>query len=178
MTREEKQKAIDALKISAPVMAVTQEEFNDYIQTLNKIMDWLEQEPCDDAVSREAVINAICDYVALEEYEDKSHTFTIRPLEKRIKQLPSVTQKSETVTEFADRCRECGARYGKLLKQKSGKWIKVKSGDKDFPESIVCSRCSNENSHLDFNENAEPIGKVFITSKYCPNCGAKMESEE
>jgi len=45
MTREEKQKAIDALKISAPVMAVTQEEFNDYIQTLNKIMNWLEQEP-------------------------------------------------------------------------------------------------------------------------------------
>lgn len=48
MTREEKQKAIDALKISAPVMAVTQEEFNDYIQTLNKIMDWLEQDPCED----------------------------------------------------------------------------------------------------------------------------------
>lgn len=45
MTREEKQKAIDALKISAPVMAVTQEEFNDYIQTLNQVMDWLEQEP-------------------------------------------------------------------------------------------------------------------------------------
>ena len=45
MTREEKQKAIDALKISAPIMAVTQEEFNDYIQNLNKIMDWLEQEP-------------------------------------------------------------------------------------------------------------------------------------
>lgn len=45
MTREEKQKAIDALKISVPVMAVTQEEFKDYIQSLNKIMDWLEQEP-------------------------------------------------------------------------------------------------------------------------------------
>ena len=60
---------------------------------------------------------------------------------------------------------------------KTGKWIKVKSGDKDFPESIVCSRCSNENSHLDFNENAELIGKVFVTSKFCPNCGAKMESE-
>ena len=44
MTREEKQKAIDALKISAPIMAVSQEEFNDYIQTLNKIIDWLEQE--------------------------------------------------------------------------------------------------------------------------------------
>lgn len=31
----------------------------------------------------------------------------------------------ETVTEFADRCKECGARYGKLLKQKSDKWIPV-----------------------------------------------------
>ena len=50
MTREEKQKAIDALKKSAPVMAVTQEEFNDYIQTLNKIMDWLEQKPIIDKV--------------------------------------------------------------------------------------------------------------------------------
>lgn len=45
MTKEEKEKAIDALKISAPVMAMTQEEFNEYIQTLNKVMDWLEQEP-------------------------------------------------------------------------------------------------------------------------------------
>ena len=45
MTKEEKEKAIDALKISAPVMAMTQEEFNDYIQTLNKVIDWLEQEP-------------------------------------------------------------------------------------------------------------------------------------
>lgn len=45
MTREERKKAIDALKISAPIHALTEEEFNDYIQTLNKVMDWLEQEP-------------------------------------------------------------------------------------------------------------------------------------
>lgn len=44
MTREEKQKAINALKISVPIKALTQEEFKDYIQTLNRIMDWLEQE--------------------------------------------------------------------------------------------------------------------------------------
>ena len=55
-----------------------------------------------------------------------------------------------------------------------GKWIKIQSGDKDFPESIVCSRCKNENSHLDFDEHSEPIGKIFVTSKYCPNCGAEM----
>lgn len=44
MTREEKQKAIDTLKMSVPIKALTQEEFNDYIQTLNKIMNWLEQD--------------------------------------------------------------------------------------------------------------------------------------
>ena len=45
MTNGEKQKAIDALKISALVRVMTQEEFNDYIQTINQIIDWLEQKP-------------------------------------------------------------------------------------------------------------------------------------
>ena len=58
--------------------------------------------------------------------------------------------------------------------REKGEWIKIHSGDKDFPESIVCSKCKNENSHLDFNEHGEPIGKVFATSKFCPNCGADM----
>ena len=64
------------------------------------------------------------------------------------------------------------------LSENKGKWIKIQSGDKDFPESIVCSKCKNENSHLDFNEHGEPIGKVFVTSKFCPNCGADMRGEE
>lgn len=59
-----------------------------------------------------------------------------------------------------------------------GEWIKIQSGDKDFPESIVCSKCKNENSHLDFNEHGEPIGKVFVTSKFCPNCGADMRGNK
>ena len=53
MTRKEKQKAIDVLKISVPVRPMTHEEFNDYIQTLNKIMDWLEQEPILDRIRAE-----------------------------------------------------------------------------------------------------------------------------
>ena len=63
------------------------------------------------------------------------------------------------------------------LSENKGEWIKIKSGDKDFPESIVCSKCKNENSHLDFNEHGEPIGKVFVTSKFCPNCGVDMRGE-
>ena len=59
MTREEKQKAIDALKISVPIMAITQEEFADYIQTLNKIMDWLEQEPF---INKPCVSSGVCEH--------------------------------------------------------------------------------------------------------------------
>jgi hypothetical protein len=59
MTREEKSKAIGALKISAPIMAVTQEEFKDYIQTLNKVMDWLEQEPF---INKSRVSSGVCEH--------------------------------------------------------------------------------------------------------------------
>lgn len=97
----------------------------------------------------------------------------------------------ETVTEFADRCRECGARYGKLLKQeqtdtwsikevadalarhlpivtpqpKTGHWI-FKQFDEEtgISNNYWCSECG------------KPLAQVYKT--YCSNCGAKMESEE
>jgi hypothetical protein len=92
MTREEKQKAIDALKKSAPVMAVTQEEFKDYIQTLNKIMDWLEQEPTPkndlavDCISRKAALDIT--------WQDPSYSDPLNVLTEvrdKIRELPSVT---------------------------------------------------------------------------------------
>ena len=63
------------------------------------------------------------------------------------------------------------------LSEKKGEWIKIQSGDIDFPESIVCNKCHCENSHFDFNEHGEPIGKIFIKSNFCPNCGADMRGE-
>ena len=63
------------------------------------------------------------------------------------------------------------------LSENKGEWIKIQSGDKDFPEIIVCNKCYHENSHLDFNEHNEPIGKVFVKSNFCPNCGADMRGE-
>ena len=59
--------------------------------------------------------------------------------------------------------------------EKTAEWIKQKSGDELFPEEIVCSKCYHSNSHLDFDEHNNPIGKLFLKSKYCPNCGAKMK---
>ena len=90
MTPKEKQKAINALKKSAPIMAVTQEEFADYIQTLNKIMDWLEQE----TVSRESYEH---EYFLRKEFELKidelqrqleEQTMKVDKIRAEIEQLP------------------------------------------------------------------------------------------
>ena len=63
--------------------------------------------------------------------------------------------------------------------QDQGEWIKIQSGDEKFPESIVCSRCNGENSYFnEWDEHSNPISKTFITSKYCPNCGARMGKEQ
>ena len=50
----------------------------------------------------------------------------------------------ETVTEFADRCRECGARYGRLLNQK---WIPV---SERLPEKStwVLVTCKNPDGYI------------------------------
>lgn len=114
-------------------------------------------EPCD-AVSREAVceiISDIRDCISVEGYW---------AILERLKKLQPVTQKPETVTEFADRCRECGARYGKLLEQKSGKWVDTNTQDSMTGKVFKCDKCG-EDFIKDYNYN------------YCPNCGAKMESE-
>lgn len=92
MTSKEKQKAIDALKTSAPVIAVTQEEFNDYIQTLNKIMDWLEQEPCDDAINREDALMCLTGEI---KDTDTIETIIARSV-RRIRKLPPVNPQPKT----------------------------------------------------------------------------------
>lgn len=102
-------------------------------------------EPYDDCISREAMLSLQT------EYAEKMGATTFWKLRDDIRALPPVAPQ-----------------------RPKGKWIKIQSGDEDFPESIVCSRCKSENSHLDFNEHSEPIGKIFVMSKYCPNCGAYM----
>lgn len=80
-----------------------------------------------DLISREMAIDALRNKAPDKESVDD--------LIAIIKELPSVMQKSETVTEFADRCRECGARYGKLLR----KWIPVSERlPKDGQSVLFC----------------------------------------
>lgn len=136
----------------------------------------LSQEPTD-AISREAVLKKIdyevehyCKY--LEEVDDKRNAQTHVALvsdniREEVEQLPPVTQKSETVTEFADRCRECGARYGKLLKQQEPKighwidadeWCETVDGFEQWGYFRKCSKCGY-------------VFKFLEIDNYCPNCG-------
>lgn len=136
MTREEAKKELSKLIFELGF----EDNVDDKVCALNMAIQALSQEPtvdemereyekskalfhkiveCDDAISRKDVINAIDKWIS--EYKPQHY------LIQSIRELPSVTQKSESVTEFADRCRECGARYGKLLKQlrEQTRWIPV-----------------------------------------------------
>ena len=63
-----------------------------------------------------------------------------------------------------------------------GRWIeKLPYEDetvKDLEFQIVCSRCDEQNSSITFDENSVPIEKTFYRTRYCPNCGAKMDLTE
>lgn len=126
---------------------------------------------CDDAISRQAVLDAmykLCDTGGtLEEnpWRDNPH---IDAITDAVDDLPPVTPKAETVTEFADRCRECGARYGKLLEQKSGKWILL---DECANSGYYCSNCQKKLVKEGWSDTVKKI-------KFCPNCGADMRGEK
>jgi NADH pyrophosphatase NudC (nudix superfamily) len=62
-----------------------------------------------------------------------------------------------------------------------GHWITKEAYSEDkamgFTEQIVCSNCDMQNSYFsEWDECKNPISKTFIRSKFCPNCGAKMEA--
>ena len=60
MTREEKQKAIYVLKKSAPVFPLKKpEEYNDYVQAIKQVIDWLEQEPF---INKPCVSSEVCEH--------------------------------------------------------------------------------------------------------------------
>ena len=100
----------------------------------------LDLTPCDDAISRQAVIEK------LNELDWQELYLPIHFKKHIIDKLPSVTQKS-------------------------GKWIDKEISNPDYPfqdrKIIECSKC-----HYGIVQ-----ARLGYTN-YCPNCGAKMESEE
>ncbi len=110
-------------------------------------------EPCDDAISRDDAVHAL--RKALWDYEDKT--------EKQFRERDDLDYEEWYfhrifVQAMNDEDVEAICKLPSVT-QKSGEWI-------HFAQSDDCSICGYS------------TGKYGSTSKFCPNCGAKMESED
>ena len=136
-------------------------------QVCNKKMDEIrriydkikEQEPCDNAISRSDMLDAI----------GHGTTYTSEELQRVIQNLPPVNP--QPLEGFIDGIHAMGYRegYKDAQKQKSGEWFIDERPESD--REVICSNCDQpifKYHKLDFD----------YRPKYCPNCGAKMESED
>ena len=87
------------------------------IHFINDLMAF-ELQPCEDCIS----LNKLDDIItkAIDESENQTECQTLRWVLDVMSELPSVTPK--TVTDFADKCKECGKILNDKLKTK---WIPV-----------------------------------------------------
>ena len=147
-------------KDTAKCILEDREEFRKWLERVrwntrkvDELARKLEQKPCEDAVSRKAVLNLARDLdfskvKGLEHYkhrcieiEDVEELESVTPdlsslreineaLTKRVQYLEKMERyampgtpihRDRTVQDFVDKCRECGARYGKALERT--RWI-------------------------------------------------------
>lgn len=113
----------------------------DYEEFLEMPIKALEQEPCEDAISRQWIKTAIHNF-----YDGLMHTPTEEDIQAYLSSAPSVHPKA-----------------------KPGKW--VDSQRSIFGVIVKCDQCGNF-----LGLNAVNGGRG--DANYCPNCGAKMESED
>lgn len=147
MTREEREDAINFLKGYLDEEVYTEKCRNAHEMAIKS----LEQEPCEDAISRQAVLN------------------TLNNMDK-------VLDEDRTVENYKDLLKEC---YEVLPfvtpKIETGHWSrKTKvdaydlAGVKTWGIKCQCDRCTFTTI----------VVEDFGYYTYCPNCGAKMEVEE
>lgn len=121
-----------------------------------------------DLISRQAVLDLIEHKYGMLSHPDVISKFI--KLEEEINDIPPVPH--ETVTEFADRCRECGAKYGKLLKQES-RWIPVSErlpNLDDYTGSEVWQKEVLITGYLSFDDTKELfVSEAFAKDVIC-NC--------
>lgn len=107
------------------------------------VLKALEQEPCEDAVSRKDLYNALYDRFHDEDSPNNITEVTLGSVRNFVKGFPSVTPKPKT-----------------------GHWIKVTNG-RGGHECNLCHEYAP----------SYQSGKEYLT-KYCPNCGVKMQEVE
>ena len=146
MTREE---AIMVLKNEQPhcgKKALFPEEKK--YEAYNVAVKALEQEPCGDAISRQAAIDIIESWLSCDDYNN-AEQHIMRATESILYDLPPVTPQPKT-----------------------GHWEWIQYDGNPNIGNWHCSECSR------IVRGAITAANPVYAYKYCPNCGAKMESEE
>lgn len=119
-------------------------------QALDMAIKALEQQPCEDCISREAVFEQINDW---QKDEFLSVTNPLYYLHKRINSLSSVTPKQKA----------------------TGSWVEKQVVDNEEVEieqwqSARCSKCDKYHT--------TPYSYYFDDFNYCPNCGSYNGGEK
>lgn len=139
------------------------DQLTSYEQTINKLtgaiaeQKSLKQEPCVDVISRQAVIDLV---VANHTELNGLNVVMYAPFYKDIIQLPPIKpQEPKTIHSSTYGGVSWGGTY-KPQEPKTGHWSHDGS---HWKNRFICSECG-------YKLFDEP-------TNYCPNCGAKMESE-
>lgn len=120
--------------------------------------EWLEQEPCDDAISRAETVKFLANHS--NDFEDVKMRMAFQAASSLVNNphnLPPVNPQPKTVHWIED----AKTYYEELNKRGLG----VDEYTPYFTDDIACSECLAKYSMLD-NET-----QFF---KHCPNCGARM----
>ena len=152
MTREE---AIESVKSAFDAWEYQYDTGDDWSrehEARNMAIKALNQEPCDDATSRQAVID-MCK----------------KEIDHISKNWQNYHSPSEAKSGFAYIATNIYDLPPVNPQPKSGHWIGI---DEEPHEDYECDRCGYVVST--YTANIEPHTEY----KYCPNCGAKMEVEE
>lgn len=152
MTREQARREVDSIDF------YLQHHTDDYSESSHTAMmmaiSALEQQPCDDAVSRKDVINAIDKWIT--EYKPQHY------LVQSIRELPSVTPSINADAIHAVGYREGHKEAKEKYSRRKGHWIEHEI--EDTLRWLTCSEC----------------GREYINKKdnYCPRCGADMRNTQ
>ncbi len=126
------------------------------LKAFKEAIELIKENSCEDSISRQAAQEGLNHLMDSDGFRDSVGYVQKSLVRKMLVNLPPVQPKpkTETITEFADRCRECG-------KQKKGHWIKI------TPSGIyMCSECEQNVLTGDID-----------AYHYCHHCGVKMINE-
>lgn len=158
LSNEEAIKAIDEIKRKTDM-------FDDSYLALDMAIKALEQQPCEDAISRKDAVNAL--RKALYKYEDET--------EKQFKESKELNledwfQHRIFVQNMNDIDIQTILELPPVTSQpKVGHWVEMELVDTGVSK-FSCSVCKEGDFY-------NQIDNPFIPTKYCPNCGADMRGD-